>query len=337
MRALRLAAVVGAVGVLLSCSNAGQDRVLAIPGTGIVRGVTYFDRNGNFVPDFGGADTAFSGIRVQLLAQGTSDTVAKGVSDATGQFRFEGVPVGHYTLSVDTTAIAGDTVRVTRIDTAVVNLEPNDSPFVKIAISYPHLAVRQARLAPLGHRVFVVGIALSGGFFNAGSQSFGIFGDTTLYLADTSQAIRETNVRSGVFVSAPGGGDSLRLLGTRSNRDGQPTIDNVTVFVLLAGASQPPVRTLTTVVAATANADSADAALVKVQNALIQDTATVAGNRRLTVDDGSGALEVRLDTIVGFKAAQLASDTVGGKIDAVGILVPVSAGVWRLKPRSTGD
>ncbi len=80
-----------------------------------------------------------------------------------------------------------------------------------------------------------------------------------------------------------------------------------------------------------------DAALVQIVGATVQDTATLAGNRRLTVTDGSGPLVVQLDTIAGFRGAVLASDTLRAKLDATGVLVPTGAGAWILLPRAPAD
>jgi len=76
---------------------------------------------------------------------------------------------------------------------------------------------------------------------------------------------------------------------------------------------------------------------VKILGATVQDTATVAGNRRLTVTDGSGPLVVQLDTVAGFRGALLARDTVGATLDAMGVLVPAGTGTWMLVPRTPAD
>jgi hypothetical protein len=73
-----------------------------------------------------------------------------------------------------------------------------------------------------------------------------------------------------------------------------------------------------------------------VANATVLDTAVVLGNRRLTVDDGSGMLVVVLDRAAG--PFQDSLYVPGRSLDVAGLLVPSSAaGVWWLKPRADAD
>jgi len=308
-----------------ACSNVGEDRVLAIQATGIVRVAVYFDRNGTRVLD--AADTGLTGVGVRLILRGARDTVARGASLPDGSLRFAGIPVGRYVVDVDTTTFGTDSFRLTRVDTSLVEVTPGDSLSVKIAISYPQVTVRQARALTPGKKVFVVGVAQNGS---------ATFGDSTVHLADTSSAIRLVAVASPTQVR-----DSVRVLGTRGvDGFGLPTMTNTVVAILGTNVTVTP-RSLSTRLARNADTGRADAALVKVLNALIQDTATVPGGRRLKVNDGSDTVQVRLDSIPGFTpaflAANLAIDTVGARICATGLLIPVSAGVWLLKPRSTAD
>ncbi len=184
----------------------------------------------------------------------------------------------------------------------------------------PVISVAEVRSTAVGALVFVDGIALN---------DVAAFVDSTLHVADTSGAIRATRVRQANILP----GDSVRLIGTVAIRDGEPVIDRARPF-LLAVSRVPPILRITSQTAATADGGALDAALVRVSNATITDTATVAGDFVLTVDDGSGATEVVLDQDVGFFLAPLGPTAV---IDATGLLVPTGAGSWRLKPRSGGD
>src|SRR2546428_903430 len=161
---------------------------------------------------------------------------------------------------------------------AAGTVTPGDSFVIRIAISFPQVTVTQARALPVGKKVFVVGVALN---------DVVAFGDSTVHLADTAAAILVTGVRTPVFV-----GDSVRMLGTRRTRSGQPTLDSPAVFTLALGAATPA-RQVGTALAASADTGRLDAALAKVVGAMVQDTATVAGNRQLTVTDGSGPLVVQ--------------------------------------------
>jgi hypothetical protein len=190
----------------------------------------------------------------------------------------------------------------------------------EVDVTPPVISVAEARLGSVGELVFVDGVALN---------DLAAFADSTLHIADTSGAIRAIRMRSGNVLR----GDSTRLIGTLAIRDGQPVIDRAKPF-LLAISRVPPARRITTEVGATGDGGILDAALVRVLNATIADTATVAGDFVLTVDDGSGALEVVLDQDIGFVLPPLVPTAV---VDVTGVLVPAGSGTWRLKPRLRGD
>jgi hypothetical protein len=314
---------------LMGCPNAGEDLVQSITGTALVGGRVFLDGDGDRLPA-SGADAPLSGVRVRLLVTGTRDTVARVNSAANGTFVFDAVPVGRYSVVVPGEASFGDSLAVVRVDPSDVNLAPNDTVVVDIAVSFPLLSVAEARQATLGTKVFLQGVAL-----NTPST----FGDTTVHLADTSGAIRVTDAR-GTLVAA---GDSVRVLGRVSARDGQPTLDGgVFTLVAIVGGVSP-------ILLKTGEADSAgggvyDAQLVRVVDATITDTATVAAGDYVAtvVDDEGGPLEVVVDTDA-FPGPQLDEQRnrlyPGAVADITGVLVPGDAatGRWRLKPRVAGD
>jgi len=230
------------------------------------------------------------------------------------------LPVGSYHIAIDSASVA-DSVSVVRIDTIDVTVAPNDTVPVFIAISFPKVSVSAARDLPPGEKVFVDGVTLNGR---------DTFGDQTLHLTDATTAIRATRVRTaGIFPN-----DSVRLLGKTATNNGQPTLDDVTVFlVAVVGARSAEVVTSAT--AGSADGGRLDAALVEVRTTTIEDTLTVGEGFRLTVDDGSGPLTVLLDKDVAFESlAAYAPDAV---IDAKGLLVPDGSGTWILKPRADAD
>lgn len=316
--ALRVALAAGAA-LGAACSNAGQDRVLGVQASGVIRGLAYVDRNGDHSFDMG--DTALAGLRVRLIITGTADTVARALSDSLGVFRFSNVPVGTVVVAIDSTSLPGDSLVIAAIDVPVASVTPNDSVLVHVRVGYPELSIAAARTQPVGKRVFVAGITTTNSF---------TFGDSTLRLADVTAAILLTRVKAAVLA-----GDSGRFLATLGTRNGQPTLDSPTLY--LVSLASAPVRLVSTAGAATADTAKLDAALISVAKALVKDTATVAGNRHLTVDDGSGPLVVQLDTVAGFRAGALNPDTVGATLTVTGVLAPMGSGAWLLLPRSPSD
>jgi hypothetical protein len=313
---LGLAAAAGAFG----CERSGEDRVLAIVGTSAVIGNVYFDSNGNRILDAG--DFPFPTVGLRLVARGTRDTVAKTTSNRAGAYALFGLAPGEYLLVVDTTGL-GDTVRVVGSGAPEIRLRPFDSLTVQIGVSYPTLTVAQLRGLLPGRRAFVEAVAMNGP---------ALFGDSTVHVADASAAIRATRVRQNL--TAFGAGDSLRLLGRRSNRAAQPTLDDVSVTSLGLGVG-PATETIATADAATARAGALDARLVRIAGAnVISTLAGSQGDFDVMVTDGSGALTITLDAEAGLSTAGLAP---GAVIDAVGVLVPTGAGDFRLKPRVNAD
>ncbi len=184
----------------------------------------------------------------------------------------------------------------------------------------PVISIRAARALPAGQTVLVVGVALNNTF---------TFSDTTVHLADTSDAIRLTRLRGIVAV-----GDSIKVKATTSSRAGQPTLDAGTATALGQGLL-PTAPKLKTSVAATASGGTLDAAFVIVDSAVVSDTATILGAFRLTVSDGSGNLTVLLDQTAGFAVPGVYVP--GSRFRIGGLLVPTGTGSWVLKPRSGSD
>ena len=324
--------------LVAACSNAGADRVLTIPGAGQVRGLIYLDRNGDTA--FTGApDVPLTTARIALIAQGTVDTEKRATSDSgtvfSGSpvnFAFVPVPVGSYTIAVDTTTIPRDSMRITHIDSAV-SVSAGDTAFVRIAVTYPAATPPGARTLPLHTKVFVVGIILA---------NINTYGDSTNSLADPAGAgaIRVIQVKPTLLLAA---GDSIRLLATVDTFAGQPVLRFQTLIAQFAAGASTPISTLTVGQAKTANGGVADAGLVALPGrVVILDTATGQATRILHVTDTTGALidtlEVHLDSAAGFDTLAVKRDTAGARVRLKGILVPSTVpGRWLLKPRAPGD
>ena len=336
MRALSVVLIAWCAGLAAACGNAGENRVLAIQSTGRVAGLVYLDRDGDGTPNF--ADTVLAGIGIRLVAAGTIDTVARATTDAQGGFLMTGIVVGHYVLVVDT-ATVGDSVQVLRIDTSAVSLTRADSTeTIDVAIGFPQVTIAQARLLPLGTKAFISGVALTRELCAITACSF-TFGDSTLHIADSTGAIRATRVKN-IFPPGITLGDSVRLLATRATDPAGPaTWDNGRPIVFNAGPPAAP-TVVTNALARTANGGLLDAALVRVLNDTIVDTARVVIGSdslfQLTTFDGTDTLRVLLDSTHAIPSG-FGAFTPGLVKRFDGVLIPVSAGVWMLKPRQSND
>ena len=307
----------------LACDNAGAYRTVGVTATGVVRGFVFFDANGSGT--FDAADNPIAGVRLRLVTPISGDTVLRATTDVAGTFRAAGIPVGSYAVVIDTTTI-GDGARVMGIAFGELALRPGDSLSVDVAVGFPSLTTTQVRAAALGTRVFVSGVA-----FHARAT----YSDTLLHVADTSGALRAMRVRPTAAVA----GDSVRMRGRVALRDGQKVLDDVTVYVL--GATfLPPVATVSTLLASSAGAGALDAALVRLLDAVVIDTATVLGSLTVRVNDGSGVLTILLDRVAdaAFRAPYaVGSLAAGARYDVLGVLVPKAGGGWTLRPRGALD
>lgn len=312
-----------ALTVAVACDNAGAYRTVGITATGVVRGFIYFDANGSGTNDL--ADAPLAGVKVALVTPVSGDTVFRATTGLDGTFRAVAIPIGSYDIVVDTTTI-GDGAAVVGVAFGELSLRPSDSLSVEVAVSYPSMTTLQVRAAALGTRVFVGGVA-----FHARAT----YSDTLLHMADTSGALRAMRVRPTAVVA----GDSIKMRGRVALRDGQKVLDDVTVYVV--GATfLPPVSTVSTLNASTAGAGAQDAALVRLLDAVVTDTATVLGSLTVTVDDGTGPLTVVLDRVadIAFRPPYaVGSLAAGARYDILGVLVPNGAGAWVIRPRGALD
>ncbi len=303
----------------LACDESADNRVLDIEATGSVLGITYVDRNGNGLLDLP-ADGPQPNIRVQLAAVGGGSTVATALSNTLGAFEFRNVPAGDYRVRIDSTSVP-DSLRLVKIDSATVRVAAADSVGVLVALSFASVTVQAARALPAGRRVFVEGVTLNG---------LTTFGDSTLHIADSTGAIRAVRVISA-NVNA---GTRVRVLGTTELRDGQQTLADATV-TQIASAAQPAPVGLSTQSATNANNGALDAALVQVTAAPIVGAASgPGGDFIISLNDGSGLLEVFIDRSTGMNVSQFIP---GAQLTVTGVLVTAGVGKWQLKPRTQND
>lgn len=315
---IRLLAAAGLLGALIGCEESG-DPVLFVQGTGSVIGLAYLDRNGDgaLTP---GVDVSFPRLRVSLHAGGR--TVATTTTDTAGLFRVIDLPVGTYSVQVDESSM-GDTVTVVAVDSARINVVPNDSTPTRITLGYSTPKARLIATLQQGRRIAYTGTALN---------AWTTFGDSTVHLADSTGAIRVTGLRPTPIAA----GDRVRLVGTVGERDAFVALVDP-VVVSITGGELPPAALLPTGVVA-APPDSVKAGHVRIHSAVVLDGASLPGSDiLLTVDDASGPLEVLLDANAGIATAL--PITRGAQLDVSGVLVPVEGSPlrWRLKPRRTAD
>lgn len=308
--------------VLAACDPAGSDLGFGAEPTGEVAVVVYLDRDGSGTVT--APDTLFQGARVSLRPQGGGAPMETVASDVQGVAFFETVTLGDYLVTVDAASI-GDSLLVASIDVdsiRVAAIAPQVSASVRLA--YPELSIRQARLLPTGRRVFVRGLVL------AGVQ---LFSDQSSHMADTSLAVRLTGVALQGGLTGNAAGDSVVVLGTVAQVNGQPVLSSARV-TRVATRPAPVPKPVTSSAAANAQNGALDADLVLVSSVVVSDSMTVAPHFRIVASDGSGAVTIELDVNLGIATGGF---RVGRILNVRGVLVPTGQGSWILKPRGAGD
>jgi hypothetical protein len=191
-----------------------------------------------------------------------------------------------------------------------------------VTVSLSTVTIAAARAQPVGRFVQIEGIALN---------SWLAFGDSTVHVSDASGSIRVARLPSSAIFA----GDSVRIVGAMSVRNGQPLLTGTSAAVLRRGARTVLPTTVPTQSAATAQGGSLDASLLTVQGTVANPITLVAGDVRLPVDDGSGAIRVVLDHDVGFPTGGYRAGMV---VRVTGLLVASEDRLrWELKPRSLQD
>lgn len=329
MSALRFSAVTASLAALLvavaACEDTlTQDRRLVIEGTGVVRGFAFLDVDGS--GSAGDVDEPAQGIRLRLMPARGGGAVRTEATDGQGVFQMTEVPVGEFRLEVDPESVP-DSVEVFGLDTVPFKLTAGLTIDRNFRVSFPTFSLAEVRELEPGRRVFTKGIVL-----NARVP----FGDGVMHLREGEVHLRSTAVeRTSVLPQ-----DSVRVSGRTAVDAGQPILTDVRVFLLQSQAVALIPFELSTAEATTASDGTRDAALVRIQNAVIQDTVRVGDDLIVTADDGSGPVDVVLRSFISWNWSAFRPQEVELS-RADGLLVPMLEGDgtirWRLTPRGGAD
>ncbi|HKJ02526.1 MAG TPA: hypothetical protein VJ997_08730, partial [Longimicrobiales bacterium] len=244
-----------------SCTEADlAGRILSVEGEGTVIGLVYLDHNGNDVRDI--VDDPVTGIEARLMVAGTRSVAGLATTDATGIFILGNIPVGRLRLEVDSVFL-GDSLGIFDFKDANLTLRAGDTLVVTVGVTFPSFTLAEARTLPQGKKGFIQGIVLN-------SQN--PFGDGSVYVQAGETYLRVLGIpRSAALFP----GDSVRVLGRIAREVAQPVVQASEAFLLAQQVVLPLPLEFTTARATTADDGQKDAALVRIRNATIVDTATV--------------------------------------------------------------
>ncbi|MGH7467407.1 MAG: hypothetical protein ACRENP_05410 [Longimicrobiales bacterium] len=320
MRRAVLTLLLALSSVLVACRESG-DQVLGVDATGDLLGEAYLDRDGDGrrTPT---VDPPFPRLRVEIVPATGGAVVATALTDSLGRFRMRNLAVGSYRVRPDPFSV-GDSVRIERIDSALVTIAAEDTAVSVITIGYTTPTMAQIASMTRGTRVGVFATALN---------AWATFGDSTIHLADSTGTVRAVLLPSNAIAA----GDRVRATATVTDHLGRVALSNVTLIFRTPGDLPAPIDTTTR--GAARAGGRLDAAQVRIRGATVQEASSLpGGDVRFTVDDRSGPLEVLADASAGFLTNLPIRPS--AELDVTGVLTPVAdgSGRWRLKPRFTGD
>jgi hypothetical protein len=253
--------------------------------------------------------------------EGTRDTVARGLSDNRGEVIFRNVPVGSYRVVAEP-GLLGDSLFLSHLSVSLLQVAASQEPAFTLGVSFPVKTIPQIASGPENTRVFVEGIALG----RPGTPPTAV-----LHVWDGTRAIRTVDI---ALSATPG--DSVRVLGRTRRVLGQMVMEGSIGRITREGTVSPLPLPVSTADAATARAGNLDAALVRVRDATVSDTATAFGRLTLQASDGSGIVSIQFPA--GFLVeAEIVALTPGMVVSITGLLVPETTNRWRLHPRTGQD
>jgi len=268
-------------------------------------------------------------MEVRLFVVGTQSLSGSATTDVNGVFVVDDVPVGRVRLEADSTLL-GDSLAVFDLADDEFTLRAGDTLIVTVGVTFPSFTLAEARGVPEGRKGFVEGIVL-----NARDPR----GDGSVHLQSGETYLRMVGTPRTDLVP----GDSVRILGRTARQAGQTVIIVEEPFLLAQRVALPQPLERTTALATSADDGRSDAALVRIRDADIVDTVTVTGqlgrDLHMTVDDGSGPLDIVLAEFGAFDLTRVQPDSFTVR-EATGLLVPIQTAegpVWRLVPRSNTD
>jgi len=308
-----------------ACTDATDVELLEISGSAVLTGQVFLDLDGT--RSLSPSDEALDDVEVELRTASTGEVIDVVTTDPLGVFILSDVALGSYRVALASSVLGDSLDAVGRTDPVAVGV--GDTIAITLGASFPVLTLEETLEAPEGRRIFTSGIALNPRVN---------FGDGQVHFSGASGFLRALDVaRSSV---APG--DSVRLLGRTATDNGRPALSDVTPLILVPQAALPLPEDVSTAAAASADDEALDAALVRIRDAEISDTATMAsGNFHFWADDGSDPVEVVIREFLGLNHTAFSPDTVV-RLDAlVGLLSPFDDGTgtirWRMLPRGSGD
>jgi hypothetical protein len=298
-----------------------------VEGSGRLSGRLFFDadNNGLFTPL--GGDTLLRNVAVEVRERGSAVVIDAATTDASGVFEFDALPSGtHDVFLIQDANVTGTLVfcvnpmraSVYRNETAFLSVPAKRGCVVRIAV---------AEADTLNAPVTVAGIV---------TAAQGTYRSDNVYIQDPTGGIMAFGIPGSAALAL---GDSVEISGVLAQFNGEPQINNPIVAPNRTSAIVPAplVRTTGAIAAAVASggAKAADVGRLLVVRRARVGAFTSAQDRNTTLNDGSGAIEIRLDGNV-LTAIPTTRFDQTKCYDIIGILGYFN-GAPQLKPRIPSD
>lgn len=285
-RWLVAAALVAAIG-----AGACDDELaapVAIIGVGGIEGLVFFDvsEDGFFDPVAG--DVAVAGVNIEVRNRGTSQTFGSGTSGADGRFAIGNLPGGTHDMVIDTLSVpAGISICQNPLQ---VTVNPEQVGFTEVR-GRPGclITIGEVKDLPVGEFAITRGIVAS--FPGEIESNFAYIEEPTGGLFLFAPAL----MGQGIEV-----GDQIEIGGTTAIFSGQFQLTtNVSLRQLVKAVGVPvPLLTTTAAIAASGSnpTDDLQNRFVRLEGVMITGAFGSTGNSQNgTIDDGSGAITIRVD------------------------------------------
>lgn len=324
-------ASVALAGVVLAGCDDDAAPAFSIDGTGSIEGVVFFDVSEDRVFDPADGDFAVAGVSVAVQDRGTGQTFSGGTAQSgdDGRFLIDGMPAGTHDLVIDEgTVPEGMNICQNPLQVSVFIDETQFQPIQGRPGCL--ITIAAAKDAGLGEFVIVEGIVTS---------SPGQIESNFVYIEDET---------AGLFLFAPAlmgqgieVGDLVEVGGSTALFNGQFQLgDDTQLRRLVEDVEDPAPRLVTTAEIAASGADSFDDLqnrFVRVEGAELLEGFGDSGNgQNSTIDDGSGAVQIRVDDGVAPEGDLDTIFSVGACYDINGFAAQFN-GTGQIFPRSLDD
>ncbi|HJU67229.1 MAG TPA: hypothetical protein VJ650_03205 [Gemmatimonadaceae bacterium] len=323
---VRSLALLTGLALVVGCAD-DPEPPFEVEGTGRLTGRLFFDADNNGLFSPLGGDTLLRDVAVELRERGSSVVIDEGTTDASGTFVFEGVPPGtHDVFLVQDPDVTKNLVfcvnpvrtSVYRDETAFISAAAKRGCVVRINV---------AEADTLNAPITVAGIV---------TAAQGTYRSDNVYIQDPTGGILAFGIPASAALVL---GDSVEISGVLAQFNGELQINNPVVAPNRGSAEvpDPAERTTGEIAAAVAagGAKAVDVGLLLVVRGATVGAFTSGGGRNAVLNDGSGAIEIRLDGNV-LTAIPTTRFDPTKCYDIIGVLGYFN-GAPQLKPRIPSD